>query len=852
MKNNYLKIKKITLLFSTVILSACSSGIISAGAFSNNVHLWTTYSNTLVLRDDDSYKAPTLVKPTILSENSDINLSISMGKGEIEGAQLIITPTNRINSFDFEVSDLTFGDNVISKDSIGVYQQFYGFVGSKETINNEDTSHNFNYIPYGYYPDFLVPFEWSKQKKENYIIANQNQGLTIEVETSFATVPGTYVGSFKLTLDGEVTNIPVKVKVYDVDLSKSYLRAYACSCSYITYSQYDWLLNKYRVHGQFGARGSISPEHLLESINYYWDNPRFNNFEIPNGDVDSFTAYLRFLARNSTLSRNYLTRCSVYLQNQDEPNGINGPEDASAVCLTYKNAKEKVKGELINYFPGNTELINAVSTAIDNIPLMLTVNLWRSEHTAKRFDCASNGVTFCLSQSPAINEEVYDEFAKESATPLWQYANASYPYTGHSLPNLGTASRLQCWGDMQYGYVGFLFWDLDETRSDTGGAYAERYRTREYFEDLYSFQTSIGSGCVVVPASKFGHPEAFIATCRLRSTRDGIEDHTLLTKLKEYYETYLLGEYNLANDYDFNERLEWVYSRLLSHAGIFSDCTDDDLFDMREQIFKLLELAKSEYRVVNGGITYDNNKAQMTLFAKTSSITVDNNVINGTPISDGSCKFVINYDAETAASIYSTIGIGNESWRLKIFNYGKLTNAFETADMTNLSALVSSSPKGRQVAAGTVEFQNNKLIFTIPKGATSDSDNIGYSPEFKFKSALFGVSDIFDIEHISFKIRVKYGASKDYLSIRVFDNLLDSFNGEFDRDIKIDNSSLDTDGYFNATVSYDVRRVPQSKISSISYILSSFHGDKVNKFHDGAIIEISDLYFSKYVTGGVK
>ena len=844
-KNNLLS--RSIIFVSFAFLNACSfKGIV---AFADgDISLWTTHSNTLVLRDNSSYNAKTAIKPVVLSKDVDVNLSISMGKAETEGAQLIITPKKKISSFDCQWSDLTFGDKIISKEKISVYQQFYAFV--KE---DENSYINFNYLPSGYYPDFLVPFEWAKAYHENYIVANQNQGLTIEVDTDVTTAPGTYTGNFRLTLDGNDFNIPMSVKVYDVDLSKSYLRGYAASSAYITYDQYDWLLNKYRLHGQFPAMGTVSPEHALESLNHYWDNPHFCNFEIPNSSPDLFRTYLRYLARHSTLSRNYLSKCSIYIQSQDEPNGVNGPEDSSAVCAQYKAVKEQVKNELSNYL-GNQTLINAVKKAIDDIPLMITVNLYRHEHTAARFNTETNDLTFCLSQSVGRYNEIYTEFFNESKQQMWQYHNNAYPFVGHQLPSLGVGLRSHAWGCMAYNYAGYLFWDFDETRSATGLSYAEAYRARDYFNDIYSFNNSAGDGCIVVPASKFGHPEAFIASSRLRSSRDGTEDHSLLTTLKQYYENNLLSEYEIRSAFNFNESFDWIFSRGISHSGAYLEGTDETLFEMREIVFQLLELAKSPYRVVNGGITYHANQATMTLYANASQITVDGNNVNGQHIKDNSYKYVINFDMESRNSIYSTIGFGSGDskieWTFKVFFYGKLINAFNNIDNANLSNYVVSSSKGKNVPAGSVTYQNNKLTFTISPAGSSDSDNVGYSPEFKFKSALFGVNDIFDVGHLTFDIKVKYNGEKDYMNIIAYDNVIDSFTGDYDTDFRIENTEIDENGYYTMTISYNVGRVAQNKISSISYILSSFHGDKVNKYHNGAIVEISNLYFSNYAQGG--
>ena len=124
------------------------------------VRVWTTYNDYSVLQDPSSMTADTVIPPTVLSEGENLSLSVTMGRGEREGVQVIITPTKAVSSYTLKAGDRTLEggsggeDEIISAADMDVYKQCY--VKGTPTTNNPSA---YRYVPTGRYPDMLLPME---------------------------------------------------------------------------------------------------------------------------------------------------------------------------------------------------------------------------------------------------------------------------------------------------------------------------------------------------------------------------------------------------------------------------------------------------------------------------------------------------------------------------------------------------------------------------------------------------------------------------------------------------------------------------------------------------------------------
>ena len=93
-------------------------------------------------------------------ENRDNTLRFSCIKNENEGVQLMISTESFINSFDFELPDVTGPNGTISKDNFSVSVAHY---------MNVDFS-NERYALSGFYPDALIPLYNYKFRRLNRVI----------------------------------------------------------------------------------------------------------------------------------------------------------------------------------------------------------------------------------------------------------------------------------------------------------------------------------------------------------------------------------------------------------------------------------------------------------------------------------------------------------------------------------------------------------------------------------------------------------------------------------------------------------------------------------------------------------
>ena len=188
-------------------------------------------------------------------------------KGETESAQFIITPEEKVSSFDFTVGDLT-GDNgaTIESGSFEVFAQKY-----MEITQGTDTpapSKGMAYLA-GWWPDAIIPINKYKAVKENKIEAGENQGIWVNVNVSEDTASGTYTGKGVLTLDGKEYDIPITVNVYDLTLPKTMHNqlGYIVGYGQISKAGVEITENTYDTYYWFIANKRITPMYIVPNFN---------------------------------------------------------------------------------------------------------------------------------------------------------------------------------------------------------------------------------------------------------------------------------------------------------------------------------------------------------------------------------------------------------------------------------------------------------------------------------------------------------------------------------------------------------------------------------------------------------
>ena len=801
---------------------------ISYAAGDGDVHIWTTYNDYLVLQDPSSMTGEDIVPPEELAADEDMRLDVTMGKGETEGAQIILSPKKDVSSYDIVVSDLLCGGNKIEAKDIEVYNQAYIYAVHPDKVRYAS-------VPQGWYPDMLVPFERAKAVGENKVSAGKNQGITVNFRTLSSTKAGTYTGSFTLTVDGTVKQIPVSVTVRDIDLTNMHVRTVAAATGDLPQETYEMLMNDYRVSLQYPTAAAYSPDVMVEKVAEYWDNPHFTNYEIPNNDVNMFKAYVKELAKASyDVDHNYLTRATCYLQNIDESKDY---EYVANTVRSYMAKKNEVKNELVSYFT-DSDLRDAVYEAIDNLVVYITASLSVRTTKLEQFQARETGATLCAEASILRNEEVLAEYQRESTMPMWLYANFEYPDIGTSILNYGQALRTMGWNMARYDMGGYLFWDINQMLKVNGGS-KDIYQctARDYYSDALSFAQvnndydywNLGDGALVYPAKKYGEPKSWYGSLRLANFRDGLEDHEALYLLEQEYKS-LARQYGVQKSFD--EMIGWVYEKGLSTATSYYADNGKTVYEMRDIIFDLYDLAKSK-KLLLTGITVAGDTATAEFYTDADQVKV-----NGDKAEKEGDKYRYSWTISSKPTV--AIELDSEVFLADVFDYGTIKSALNN-DLWSSKAETFINGADGDGNPATVMYVSDSKKFHITIKETENKLYPLEAPVFRFYASMFGHDDIFDIYYLSFKMRIRFRSEVSGCVPLAIDLEKNSYQNRTLNIIEIDSADADSDGWIEKEIAIKIDRLALENASSIAFVFKSYH---LEWYHMGADVEISDVHYT--------
>ena len=836
------------LAFSTIGLK---DNIVASGDLLDEAALWTTYNTYTVLQNPADMKKEYVIPPTVLSEGESVSLEITMGRGEDENAQLIITPKKDVDYYNVSVSDLKCGDNVIPKENIEIFNQYYSYV--------DNSYGNMKYVPVGMTPDYLIPMKWAVDVGENKIKAGNNQGITIEVETKADTVSGVYNGNITLTLDGKTKDVPLTVDVKDVDVSESTMPIIAASFAEIQdRSVYEKLMD-YRVMGQYMYKGNYSPDAMVEELRRYYRAPRFGGYEIPNVSPDVFESYVRAIAQAcDTDNENYFTKAFVYLQNIDEVGSVDKIIETVNSYVAKKNA---IRSQLSTLMPSATsEFRQSVADAISLIPLYHASYFINYGNA----DPAAAGLTHCYNYYDlGVSEEEEYDYRKNNATEPLVYSNNYFPAIANSLPNYGQANRYMGWTQAKYDYAGMLLWGANEitTEITSNRGSAAQYRVRNYYDDLRSWgEIYSGNAAHVIPAKKYGYPTDWVFNLRIAAMRDGVEDHNLVAALEKTYKN-LGATYGVSKDFD--DCIDFIYKRAFYTSYTYFIDGGETLYEMRDMVYDLIDLAKSPVKLMITGGGVEGDKASVSFCADADTVKV-----NGTTVGKQNGQYSFTWGVNDSDTVIIELTKNGQTYTFggRIFSYGKVKKISDNVSLTadNVANYVTSSPSGgtgkykNTIPAGTVDYAaaDQKIKISIPECQETDALKIiGYSPRFTLDRALFGVEDFYEISYISMKIRVKYKSGSLNASVPLIiklnqstSNTLKLWTVVFNKD-----SCVFAGGWYERYVTFRVDKYYLQDIKQLSFTFQHESYLWTKQYNMGADVEISDICYSlcEYPNKGV-
>lgn len=505
------------------LLCACGSSQEDVLPETPGVQLWHAY-NTENLMQDIAYPE--------LAENRDYKLKMYGIRGDVESAQLMITPEKVVYDFEFEMQDLTGPEGaILSKDQFEVYAQWYVYV---EGTYNSDSY-------YGYYPDALVPMMNMKQQDENRIEPGENQGIWLNLNIPEDAVAGQYSGNGILTLDSRTYEIPVEVTIYDATMPEV-VHPRSCFLIWYDYMQraegknsgamaqayFDLLVKKrcMPMYPEASITGNLDT-FVQWVATEVMDNPKISTYALPYtkekcdigtvlGRDHAMTLLTKLAEKNIALRQagdadaNLFKKAYYYLGGIiDEPTGSMFAM-VRACDLIITECKFAVADQYFKDYPDLYEslisLPHVVTTAYDE--------------TLVGSDTVGGVQAWCPQFQNWHSQEQREIYWERQASTerlggeeAWWYGcnNPPAPFPTYHLDDDLIGSRVLSWMQYEYHCDGNLYWCINcnqegcwEAASNIGGAVCE--------------------GNLTYPSVKF-KTKGPLSTLRLESIREGQEDY---------------------------------------------------------------------------------------------------------------------------------------------------------------------------------------------------------------------------------------------------------------------------------------------------------------------------------------
>lgn len=533
-------------------------------------------------------------------------------KGDTESTQLMITAKSDINSFTLDSGELTNedGTSIIPVDNISIYAERYIEVRASSSSPKKASAFT------GFYPDALVPIRSYKVRKENKVSKDNNQGIFITVDIPNDATPGNYTGTFKLNIDGTVTDIPVSLKVYNATMPETIHERSAFDIwgnqignGEIMLDEDDEVIDWFQRYYDFLVSKRVSPQHIgldaigdayANAIVKYAQDPRITGYRIPykattiaevtgSGvcNYDALVTQLTALANKNIELRQAgdqttdLFKKGYYYFNVtiDEPSATK--YDAVKYCDDAVTRAKQAVAPLLDDYPDLKDSLLKLPhlvTTRDNDILSGSVQTWccQVQHYTSETVAA-------ITNRKASKDLYYD------GEGFWIYmtCDSNNPYPSFQLDDNLMGTRILSWMNFDYDISGTLFWNT------CFYSYEDLHKgtiTRDVWTSPLSWHNANGDGYLLYPGSKYGL-DTPIATLRLENYREGTEDYEYLYMIKEAINN-LTENYGLTINYE--EFMDKFYNQLFKKYSIVPTTNVNTFLTVREDILDLLELVVND------------------------------------------------------------------------------------------------------------------------------------------------------------------------------------------------------------------------------------------------------------------
>lgn len=545
-------------------------------------------------------------------------LMIKTGRSEYESAQIIMSAEREIGSYELELSDLRLKENpsvVYPADQIQVFNQ--GYITVTTVMESSPLS-----TP-GLYPDALIPFEAAREYGENRVEAGFSQGLWVTFYAPPGQRAGEYTGSFVLRMDGCEQEVPVSLKIWDIDFAENYTEksCFLIDWTSFSYAELDSSQDMYDAYARALLEYRLQPELLMndfvrsdpEDIAYYTEkafelaqDPRCNvvfmPYELDNGRGDTYLVkeatknWLRSFVDISLESfgserqMNLVAKTMTYFTFIDEPtmnpyliprvNAAMETFDAirREVQAEYREELDRTAGLSGEEYAFRLEVIEAIASV-------------RNIVTGPHDDRMTGVEVYC----PQVDE--YDSaqnragYAQDQERWWYTAVGPRYPYPTYHIDDTNLLSaRILSWIQADYDVAGNLYWATNLYNA---------YSAEEFIENPYDFAMrytgaggSNGDGFLFYPGKRYG-VYGPLGSVRLHAIRDGLEEYETLRGIRQIYQEIDDALSNGDNPSAARVRFDDVYARMSEnlYSGTSVYTTQAYFDEARELLGNLAELA---------------------------------------------------------------------------------------------------------------------------------------------------------------------------------------------------------------------------------------------------------------------
>lgn len=580
-----------------------------------DITIWSAPSTVKIKQDDINY-----------ADKREAKLEYNAVRNEYESQQLMITATKKVDSYYLDVADLTNGSDVISKDNIEVYNEKY--------VKATDS--------YGEYtmPDALIPLEAAKAHGELTIAKNNNAALWVTIYVPKETPVGTYKGTFQLTIDDKVTEIPVSLTVNDYTLTDETNAATVFSWRYkrvaageldssteMMETYYEFFLD-YRVSLQSMPLETMSREEVISCLERYYD--RLSTFtilgEIGNISLNVLsnkTIFKEQILAVAELSakqgRNLFDKAIFYMIDEANYSNAGMPEKLTTQIAQLGDYLQECVDDIQKDTSGiytNFKKMSGWKESILDIPNVMPSTpqptRWLVEHkddeNVKALFSLRSMNNLCL-HGHLTEREIYADIVdicEEYNINLWWYGCVSPMGPGGNY-HIGDDSLLTArniaWIQKKYDFGGNLYWNISGSSLERDG-----YRSEVQWQDVYTnpfhIQESVaGDGFVIYPGAAYD-VYGPLPSIRLMAIRDGQEEYELLYDLENSYKA-LQAKY--GDDLSVDASMAGFYTRIYDgdysfykdgSNGLDFDKVRAELIDMVVELKQGIDLVVQKDKVV--------------------------------------------------------------------------------------------------------------------------------------------------------------------------------------------------------------------------------------------------------------